>query len=281
MRRLSIAVIAAASTIAFAQIASAADLGRRVYKAPPPPPTPIYSWTGWYVGLNAGYAWENTIDNTVTTNACFNNFPAILCPAAAAAIPTRFDTHPKGFIGGAQIGYNYQIAPDWLVGIETDFQGADIKGDDSQSNSVKIGSANPFNSTGTGSQKIDWFGTVRGRLGWLPVNPLLVYATGGLAYGHTRTDVSFASAIGPLTGAAAVSQDDTRAGWTIGGGLEWMFAPNWSLKGEYLYYDLCTVTLNSTVNVFVAGNVLQTSTGIQSDAHYHGNIVRGGVNYHF
>ncbi len=145
----------------------------------------------------------------------------------------------------------------------------------------------PITVSGTGSQKIDWFGTLRGRVGWLPVNPLLVYATGGAAYGRVETDVSFASHIPPppgmisdVTGTTAVSEGDTRAGWTIGGGLEWMFAPNWSLKGEYLYYDLGTVSIDQRLVTSVPG-IVGHMANIHSEAHYHGNIARVGVNYKF
>lgn len=206
MRRLTFVLVAAVSTIALAQVASAADLGRPVYKAPPPPAAPVQNWTGWYVGLNAGYGWENTIDDSASGLFCdpLGAFcptpppPGFTTPsgALAAAVPPRFDTHPKGFIGGGQIGYNYQFAPNWVAGVETDFQGADIKGDETVGGSALAGAIAPFipvNVTGTGSQKLDWFGTLRGRLGWVPVNPLLIYATGGLAYGHTETNVSFSA----------------------------------------------------------------------------------------
>jgi outer membrane immunogenic protein len=82
-------------------------------------------------------------------------------------------------------------------------------------------------------------------------------------------------------GPTAVSQSDTRAGWTIGGGLEWMFAPCWSLKAEYLYYDLGTVTLNTTLIQLSNIGVINGNANISSTAHYNGNIVRGGLNFYF
>ncbi len=255
MRRLSIAVIAAASTVAFNQIAAAADLPVKAPRDPPPPRPPVYSWTGLYAGVNAGFGWENTINNTATPIFCNPVQPQ--CPGwadtAAAAVPQKFDTHPLGFIGGGQIGYNFQFASAWVAGVEADFQGANIKGNAIVPNAVPL--SFPFvtvTDTGTGSQKLDWLGTVRGRVGWLPANPLLLYATGGLAYGHVQTAVSFHNQtfLAPFcqcfTTDGSVSASDTtiRAGWTVGGGLEWMVAPNWSLKGEYLYYDLGTVSID-------------------------------------
>jgi outer membrane immunogenic protein len=269
--------------------AFAADMA---VKAPPPPPAPapVYSWTGWYVGLNAGGGWGGDgIDNSLTPGAC--NRSAAECAAVFASLNAvlggSFDIHPSGFIGGGQIGYNYQNGV-FVWGIETDFQGADVKGSASTAVSV-VPPGFPtvlVTGTGTGSEKLDWFGTLRGRLGWTPTPPLLVYATGGLAYGHVQTDASFSgqtfiSGTQLTTGSTAISQSDTRAGWTLGGGLEWMFAPQWSVKAEYLYYDLGTVTLNQTFTLLGVGNPRNINDNIQSVAHYKGNIARVGLNYKF
>jgi outer membrane immunogenic protein len=267
----------------------AADL---VLKAPPP--IPAYSWTGYYAGLNAGGGWGGTIDNRVTSNDCLG---PLLCPAFIiplnASVPAQFDTHPRGFIGGGQFGHSWQRGA-FVWGIETDFQGTAIEGDATAVSAGRVAIPAPtgfITVTSTGSQKIDWLGTLRGRLGWLPVNSLLVYATGGLAYGHVRTDVSFSGQNpGPAfaisqDGITAASLSDTRAGWTVGGGAEWMFAPHWSLKAEYLRYDLGSVTVNQalTLTGFVSPPVVPTSVGanVQSDANYRGNIARFGVNYKF
>jgi outer membrane immunogenic protein len=164
---------------------------------------------------------------------------------------------------------------------------ADVHGDSNITNSASTGPVLPTTATVTGaaSQKIDFIGTLRGRLGWTPTAPLLFYMTGGLAYGHTRTDVSFTSHFtscntctdDPFTSA---STDEWRAGWTAGGGVEWMFGPHWSLKGEYLYYDLGNVSLDNLLDQRSVGRPFVT-VGIRSEAHYKGNIARVGVNYHF
>jgi outer membrane immunogenic protein len=236
--------------------------------------------------LNAGGGWQTaTIDNSVLSNS-FNTGSAIV-PAFNAAIPRQFNTHPSGFIGGGQIGYNYQFAPNWVAGLEADFQGANIKSTASATNAALDVAGGLLTVAGTGSQEIDWFGTLRGRLGWLPVDPLLVYATGGLAYGHVQTDVSFLGVRSPngnpllasANGSSAISQSDTRAGWTLGGGLEWMFAPRWTVKAEYLHYDLGTETLNQTL--VLNSSVGFISANIQSASHYRGDIVRAGLNYRF
>jgi outer membrane immunogenic protein len=282
----AVAAIALIGTPAFA-----ADMA---VKAPPPAPapTPVYSWTGFYVGLNAGGGWGNNgIDNSLTPGAC--NAGA-QCPVFFAGLNTilggSFDAHPSGFIGGGQIGYNYQTGV-YVWGVETDFQGTSIKGSATTATTIVpfITAGSSLTATGTGSEKIDWLGTLRGRLGWTPTAPLLVYATGGLAYGGVQTGASFSeqpfsAGVGVTgNGFTAISQSDTRAGWTVGGGLEWMFAPQWSIKGEYLYYDLGTVTLNQTlVHVGTgAGAGTVADDNIQSAAHYRGNIARAGLNYKF
>ncbi len=292
------------SGIAFAALAmgsaSAADLGRPVYKAPPPPLPPVISWTGWYVGLNAGGAWsnDNEIDNTINSTFCNTALngcnPNQWSNALAAAVAPSFDTgHHASFIGGGQIGYNWEAAP-WLYGLEADFQGADIHGDGSFTDTVHVPfSAAPFvpftdaTVNGVASEKLNFLGTFRGRLGWTTAstNPLLLYVTGGLAYGHTETDVSFSSHFtncfcGPDP-STSISKDEWRAGWTVGSGLEWMFAPHWSLKGEYLYYDLGHVSVDNTLNQLNGAATPFVAVGITSEAHYKGNIARGGVNYHF
>lgn len=292
MCRLPVALIAVVSTIALTQIASAADLPRKAPALVPAPP-PAISWTGFYVGLNAGYGWGSNhgIDNTTTSSFC-NNPPISSCPAESdslvAALRGQFGTDPRGFIGGGQIGYNWQRGT-FVWGVETDFQGTAIKGGTNVINTVECCSStgapgHPVIVTGAGGQKLDWFGTLRGRLGWLPINPLLVYVTGGLAYGHVRTNTSFSGVLvnpTPINGSTALSASDTRAGWTVGGGLEWMFAPRWSVKGEYLYYDLGTVTLNQNFVLAGGGFPSLFGAGVQSEAHYKGSIARAGINYRF
>lgn len=292
--RLSAVLIGCITAAAFAQLAAAADLPRKAPAYAPPPPAPVYSWTGWYVGLNAGGGWGNNdpIDNSVTSAFCDTGFVGCVAPrnsfsnAAAAAVPGQFNTRQQGFIGGGQIGYNFQSGP-VVWGVETDFQGANIKGSDSQAVTVvPVGfPAFPITVAGTGSQKLDWFGTLRGRLGWLPANPLLVYATGGLAYGHVSLNTSFAQgpvypSFDPILPVFA-STSETRAGWTIGAGLEWMFAPNWTVKGEYLYYDLGHVSVAPPPLTVTVGGTVFTAIGISSEAHFNGSIARLGVNYHF
>jgi outer membrane immunogenic protein len=195
-----------------------------------------------------------------------------------------------GFIGGGQIGYNWQFYNSFVAGVEADIQG--IASSNSTVNFAS-GAINPvfpgfpILQFGTASRSLDYIGTVRGRLGWLFTPTLLVYGTGGLAYGGVRTNVSITQLVlndpniaNPYFGTGSFS--DTRVGWTAGGGLEWMFMPNWSAKVEYLYYDLGTVSyaLSPLVNIQNNGTIF-SSAFPQAQTRFNGNIVRAGVNYHF
>lgn len=258
-------------------------------KAPPLPPAPVSSWTGWYAGLNAGGAWQSDpINNSFAETLC-----AGIVPSACAAVAldgntflSNLDPKTSGFIGGGQIGYDYQVNST-VVGIEADFQGANLHGSASATGTVPSGVPGiTFVETGTGTEKTDWLGTVRGRFGWTPTPPLLIYATGGVAYGHVQTSASISGSFpqnpAPVFGSTTLSQSDTRAGPAVGAGFEWMFAPRWSAKAEYLYYDLGKVTLDQSFIVAVPSMPGElTGTNVQSAAHYSGSIARVGINYHF
>ena len=264
----------------------------------------VYEWTGFYIGLSAGGGFGlGGINNNITSAFC--NITAAGCDpnqassAAVAAVPGGFDkTHPSGFIGGGQIGYNYQMG--WFVwGVEADFSGADINGSNSKTATATIVDTNTTPNrtivdtiSGTAHQKLDWFGTLRGRVGFVPFTPLLVYATGGLAYGHVSADTNL-SETGvlivatmpittlPLSGTTATaSTSSTQWGWTVGGGAEWMFAPHWSLKAEFIYYNLGHISADMTLTQ-LSGVVPFTTIGVTSTVNAKGDIARGGINYRF
>ena len=161
---------------------------------------------------------------------------------------TNTPLHPTaGFIGGGQIGYNYQFYNSFLAGVEADIQGtsSDFRAQGVFSQASVLGFAgSPISQDIASSQSVDWLGTVRGRLGYLFTPTLLVYGTGGFAYGQTNSTTSITQSRGitilscPILTARFGRFSNTRTGWTAGGGLEWMFFPNWSFKVEYLYYDL-------------------------------------------
>jgi outer membrane immunogenic protein len=260
MKKLLFAGIAAPA-IAAAGPAAAADLPS-IYKAPVVAPLAVNSWTGCYFGGNAGGVWANS-DVIWTPNAA-----AIPNPVSAITtqVPTSLDS--SGFTGGGQIGCNYQAG--WAVfGLEADLQYTGLSATNSGALAVG-GIANPF----TQSFDSKWLSTTRGRLG-ITNGPWLVYATGGLAVAN----VSYSDSIlFPGSGSAnAASLSDTRTGWTVGGGVEWAFAPNWSVKAEYLHVDLGTISYTSNNGNVV---VFPFST-IVHDHRLTEDIARVGVNYRF
>ena len=233
MRLLSLAL--AAIAVVSAQSALAADLPRAVTKAPALVAVP--SWTGWYAGLNAGYGWGGEAVG-------ISGDPALLTIGIPnGVVPATIADKPKGFIGGGQVGYNYQINQ-WVLGVEADLQWSDIKRQ--QTILTATPGFPPFRTSD--EQKLDWFGTLRGRLGYVPSAPWLIYATAGLAYG--QVSLSGYSALnfpglpictGTYCGTGSLSE--TQLGWTAGAGVEYALNRAWSLKAEYLYYDLGTVSL--------------------------------------
>jgi outer membrane immunogenic protein len=176
------------------------------------------------------------------------------------------------------------------LGVEADFSGADIKGSD-----VRAGAAVPAGFPGNvvaaaaaADQKLDFFATLRGRLGFLVTPSLLAYGTAGFAFGHVSASAAVAEAVGgpcfcgPTPVAVAASSSATLPGWTAGGGLEWMITPQWSVKGEYLYYDLGTlsVALPQLAQTNAAGAPF-FGANVASSVLVKGNIARVGVNFHF
>jgi outer membrane immunogenic protein len=192
-RLLGLLAATALSTAAVSSV-SAADLPVRA--APPPiiATAPVFTWTGFYVGGNLGWGWRDDDNEAVVLTG-----PGI--PAGIVGGTLNFDNGNDGnFLGGGQIGYNYQIGS-FVVGVEADIQG--IATDDNEAVFVPgPGFAGGTFVPGEFEDAADWFGTVRLRAG-VAVNQFLVYATGGLAY----------------------TEDNT--GWTVGGGVEWALPVNW------------------------------------------------------
>jgi outer membrane immunogenic protein len=219
------AVLALAGT-AVVGSASAADLAR---KAPPPVPVKAvsyvpYNWTGFYAGINGGYAFGRS---------------------KWSGLPATFDVN-GGLVGG-QIGYNWQYGQ-FVYGLEGD---GDWTG--------QRGNANPALCGGTFCRtRSDFLSTVRGRVG-VAMDRFLPYATGGLAVGNIRATVP---------GLAGI--DQTNAGWTVGGGVEYAFFNNWTAKVEYLHADLGKDTCSTQCGLPLGNNVSLTS-----------DIVRAGINYRF
>ncbi|MGH6796406.1 MAG: outer membrane protein [Methylocella sp.] len=281
-------LLASAGAMALTGTAFAADLGAR---PPPPvflPPPPVFTWTGLYTGLNAGYEWaaSRNVDTTTVPVFAAPTFGTELALSSALATGS-VALNPNGFIGGGQVGYNYQFYNSWVVGIEADIQGlagTHASGSFSGSGHPAAVPGETIESTVQSDKRIDYLGTVRGRLGFTITPTLLIYGTGGLAYGGVdaatgigQENLPFAPGFGSFG-----SLSNSRVGWTAGGGLEWLFAPNWSAKVEYLYYDIGRVTYGLSPLAFNSAVFgLAYSSSPFSTTRFNGNIVRAGINYHF
>jgi outer membrane immunogenic protein len=282
--------------------ALAADLPH--FKGPPPILPPPFTWTGLYVGVNIGGAFGNG-DSQWTRE----NLHGALGTPIFSGVAWQRQTNLTGVTGGGQIGYNYQFNPWLVVGVETDFQGASMK---SNSTGWGPGATTPaapiglvlsraYAGAGTVNSSVDWWGTVRGRVGVTPFMPnLMLYATGGFAYGQVNTNFNYGSVRG-LTGIAfifptavsagaygAAAYNNVKTGWTVGGGFEYapLMFPNWSFKLEYDYVDLGRTTLSTlglgTTTFSFFGVPLATApffntatTSVSTRFH----VARVGVNY--
>ena len=255
----------------------AADMA--VKARPRAAPAVVYNWTGGYVGGNVGGVVNDTRDD-VFPSGCF--LTSVTCGLGPVANPIRSDSNrlnQAAFTGGAQAGYNWQMNR-WVLGVEGDINYNGIN------DGVTV--ARPMVAPLAGtmlhseSDKLQWFGTVRGRAGVTATPNLLLYATGGLAFGQVKSASAVAFTITPDTYAGSL--DQTRFGWTVGGGGEWMFAQNWSFKAEYLYVDLGKASYtDGCVNTAVCGSPPQVAPGAsyQTDLRVREHVARVGVNYHF
>jgi outer membrane immunogenic protein len=314
--------------------------------------------------LNAGGGWGTTSDATTVSaplldavaSAADNLDPknqlhgtGLINGRTALANSGVANVNQSGFIGGGQIGYNYQWSQNFVAGLEADIQGSTIRGRGSYTGAsqdhiawldpigippivvvggIPLPNAGPcwagcnFTRSALGfgqvTAGVDWMGTVRGRFGYLFTPTMLIYGTGGLAYGDVHGSAIHSGVMqGVLTGMNAAafpvpfnyaqfngtytfpiipgagSYSNTKVGWIAGGGVEWMFMPYWSLKVEALYYDLGNAAISSSpvslvspftihlggVNVS-AGQLLIANAPV-TRIKYDGVIVRAGVNYHF
>jgi outer membrane immunogenic protein len=264
VRHKLLSSLAVICSVGGAHLASAADMA---LKAPPVAavaPTTVYNWAGWYAGGNVGYGWGGPSDPNVS----------FVDPGVAVGFAGYFgiggnvtpDLHPAGVIGGGEVGYNWTLTPSWVAGLVADFQGSGIKG--SATNSVSP----PLSvlSNQTNSEQIDWFGTVRAKLGYAQ-NNWLFYATGGLAYGRVETSGSFA--IPPVLNLTG-SNSATNVGWAAGGGFDYGLTSNWIVGVEYLYVDLGRVSYTE-----VEPTVVPSTLTINNRAT--AQIVRASLDYKF
>lgn len=250
MRLISAGLISVAATVAATGIALSADLPVKTPAYAPPLAAP-YNWTGSYIGGHIGYGWgSDPIDLSP-----FTVFPAGIVPLTLA-------DNPRGVLGGVQYGTNWQFNS-FVLGWDSDFSFSDIKA----SQTVFTVATET-----SGEQKLDWFSTTRGRLGYLISDNLLLYGTGGLASGRASAN-TFITQVGcPIGGCLAGSESKTLWGWAAGGGLEYAIG-HWLVRAEYLHYDLGDLNYN-VVDPRTFGPVAATNK-------VSGDIVRGALSYKF
>jgi len=263
MKKILLGSVATGALIA-AGSANAADLGRPVYKAAPvvAPPVPIFSWTGCYVGAHVGWGWGKT-DTTVTRVCASAGAQTVGGTRAFKAATGGIDT--SGAIFGGQVGCDYQFAGNFVIGIQGSLAGTAIDG---------VG-PDPFDPTDPSEfihVKTDWIGDVTGRLGftgWFP--QAMIYIKGGGAWKqdriHWASDVCDEAACGGFF-------KHTFSGWTVGGGIEWAFAPNWSAFVEFDHYDFG----NKRVNIGFSTDGFQS---LALDVKERIETVKVGINYRF
>jgi len=296
MRRIALLVVSTSALAGFSHAAYGADLGTMRPYAPYAPAayiSPAPSWTGWYLGGNIGYAWGHARSNA--------NVPGFSvdtgAPAGVIDIPGFSSSETStlnSLTGGFQSGFNWQVAPRWVLGVEADFQRAAQKASQGASDTFAstvllpdVGAGDcPCGVSGSSSlhyeTELKWFGTLRGRAGYV-ANNLLFYGTGGLAYGQlqvngrnssnvTVTDDS-AATVFTDTFASSFSKSQWKMGWTAGAGVEGMaWDPHWTWKAEYLYLDLGKAETSAGA---AGGGTIKVST------KFTDHIARLGLNYRF
>lgn len=259
MKRLSLASVACLASVS----AFAADLpnskGAPAF-APPPPPT--FSWTGFYIGANAGAIWDGSRNTLVD----FSSDGYDVGPAFRSK-------DSLGWLAGVHAGYNWQ-ASQFVFGVEGDFDGTGLR--HNNNGNLTVGGA-PFGTSLYGvSDRLNWLASARGRLGyalgaWMP------YVTGGAAWSDTHYTGFVTNNLASGGGYGPYDQTQVRTGWVVGAGLEYMVAPNWLFRAEYLHYGFGGEQIIGATNpTFYPG-----ARGVFTLGSTSFNVVRAGVSYKF
>ncbi len=236
---------------------------------------PMYvpNWGGFYIGANGGYGWG--ADSTLNTFAYLDSADT---PGFGTWGYGASSLSAEGGFGGGQIGYNVQ-RDHFVFGIEADIEGASITGSTSSEAVSDIGVT--VVTDAQAKSTLDWFGTLRGRLGY-SFGGYLVYATGGLAFGGAKDTLSWSVASLNGTGVnGSTSSDSTLTGYVLGGGFETALTPSWSVKAEYQYIDLGSTTLSGASNIpWITGcDTCADQGGASIKINHVYDTVRVGLNY--
>jgi outer membrane immunogenic protein len=271
--------------LSVASSAHAADLAPapRLYTKAPPL-SPMFNWTGFYIGAHGGYG-DGSGSSTIFDPAAYSTaiVPSVVVNPVGTTSPFDLSAGPSGGFGGFQIGYNWQaIGSPWVFGVEADASFGRLRGEDAKPFTVNAsiaGDIGDYAGTARLRQTIDAFGTVRGRIGY-SVDRFMLYATGGLAWANVETKLGVDNVVPGVPGnftdaqlaalSNGASSTDARFGYAVGAGGEWAFSPNWSVKAEYIYLG------------FDTGSASLSIPGTNADASkLHLHTVKGGINYHF
>jgi outer membrane immunogenic protein len=270
VKGVAIAALTAAGVVA----AQAADLPTRKEAPAPVFMPPPFTWTGFYLGLNAGGIFSSGSKNAT-----------LIVPSAALWLsdyfPGGLGSGKTGFIGGGQAGYNWQTGA-FVLGIVTDFDGTTLSSSRNFTSAPFVNAGYYYNGDTlnvNSKASLDWLGTTRAKIGFVatPDNRLMIYGTGGIAYGGGSSHFNvFDSRYNAYWSG---SPSSTRVGWTVGGGVEYAITNNWTIGGEYLYANLGSRSVTTVANPAAATffpNVYATAK-----FNYNASIFRALVNYKF
>jgi outer membrane immunogenic protein len=272
MHRMKLAILASTALGMGLGVAQAADMRAPILKAPVAVFDP---WVGFYAGGNVGYSWGRISDTTISVAPFDVIEPTFFAFPGGTSSP---ELTPEGVLGGLQVGYVGRLAPNWLAGIEADFQWTGQKNSRSRgfafvNTDCTFGFCSFTNNTDI-TAKLSWFGTVRGRAG-LETNGVWVYVTGGLAYGKvsvsgTNTLTLIDIGGGGVTLSTPFGYSKTKAGYVVGGGIEGLIGTGgWRWKAEFLHIDLGSVGGASLSGVTI------------NSARFTDEILRVGLNFRF
>jgi outer membrane immunogenic protein len=259
MKRLVLAI--ASASLLSCGLANAADMP--VKARPLPPPVPVFSWTGFYFGAHVGGAWGTTESAATSASACaqIDGFCAPVFAASGFSVPIS-QTQTNGFLGGVQGGYNWQLAPWAVIGVEAQFSWTDLKG------------TSPCLLVLGCSTEHDWITTLALRWG-VTYDRLLLYVKGGVAWSKVTYSANL-NLDGLINASTSVS--DTRTGPMFGAGLEYAFWGNWSAKIEYNYIDFRSKDYNFPLSI---GNDPPFNINIGTSIHERVHLIKAGLNYRF
>lgn len=252
--------------LGLAGFASASDIAQaQSFRA-----TPVWTWTGFYLGGNVGYA------NSYNDATIVGSNPVSALVVATGIVPSTLATRANGWTGGIQGGYNWQFGSQIVAGAEVDFNWTGLEGSDTTHSLTGVPAGIPVALNVTGSRGSDWLATFRGRLGYTVFGPdTLLYATGGLALGEVHGVTTATLTIPPGTFVAKDSYSTTKWGWTAGLGYEQAIWNNLTLKIEYLYVDL------GDRNGTMAVNVLGAPIAFGTHQEFTEHLIRVGANWKF